>query len=153
MGRRSGQTRSRQDQWQQTAPPQQVCRAQPLHHQRLVQNGRQVQDHLDAPEFKTLALDRLHHRPSRHQVHLCEPCHEGHWVLDGPQTGHGCAGTAHFPAHRKPTQNWLGCLQCCQAEGPILPGTIPASTRWEASRLCDHLRQHSEMDLFQKNCQ
>ena len=39
---------------QRPAPPQQVCRAQPLNHQRLVQDGRQVQDHLDAPEVETL---------------------------------------------------------------------------------------------------
>ena len=57
------------------------------------------------------------------------------------------------PAPRKPTQDCQGRLLCHQAKGPILPGTIPASARWEVPRSCDHQRQHQEMDLFQRNSQ
>ena len=117
-------------------------------------DGRQVQDHLDAPEVETLVLDRLHHRPpTRHQGRPCDPCHERRWMLDWPQTGQGCTDAAHCTALRKLTQDCQSRLQCRQAEGPILSGTIPASARWESPRSCDHRRQHWEMDLFQRNSQ
>ena len=95
LGRRSGQIRSRQGQWQRSAPTQQVCKTQPLHHQHLVQDGRQIQDHLDAPEFKTLSHDRFHHcTPTRHQGRPGDPCHKSCWMLDQPQADQGCTDAA-----------------------------------------------------------
>ena len=44
------------------------CGTQSVHHQLFIQNGRQVQDDLDAPKTKTLAHDRLYHcAPALHR--------------------------------------------------------------------------------------
>ena len=69
------------------------------------------------------------------------------------QTRQGSTDAAPCAAPWKPTQDCQGRLQCPQAEGPILPGTIPANARQEAPRSCDPRRQHWEMDLFQRNSQ
>ena len=71
------------------------------------------------------------------------------WVSGQTIDWSGLYWRCTLTAPRKPNQECQGRLQCRQAEGPILPGTIPASAR----RSCDHRRQHWEMDLFQRNRQ